>query len=179
MVDLEYTPFPDLVLLNLPDFKDQRGAFCKTFQYSWLKNTGLSFGIKESYYSFSNKNVIRGMHFQKPPYDHHKIVYCPLGSITDVVLDLRRSSPKYGQYYSVELSDQNHKAIVIPSGFAHGFKSNKDHSLTCYLVTSEYHKDYDSGILYNSFGFDWQVSSPVLSERDLSFIGLADFDSNF
>ena len=119
------------------------------------------------------------MHFQLPPHQHSKIVFCPEGAILDVIVDLRKDSPTYRQYYAHELSADNHKAVFIPEGFAHGFKSLTDNSLTCYLVSSEYNKTHDTGIRYDSIGFDWDVKDPVLSARDLSFVGMGEFEGGF
>lgn len=166
-------------VLTLPHFTDERGVFVKTFQDSLLQEQGIDFKLKESYFSVSKKDVVRGMHFQLPPHQHSKIVFCPQGTILDVIVDLRRNSPTYGQWAVQELSADNHKAFYIPEGFAHGFKSLTDDAITYYLVSSEYDKAHDTGIRYDSIGFDWQVSSPVLSARDLSFVTLADFRSPF
>ena len=119
------------------------------------------------------------MHFQVPPHQHSKIVFCPQGAVLDVIVDLRKNSATYGQYFSQELSAENHLAIYIPEGFAHGFKSLTDDAITYYLVSSEWSKAHDTGIRYNSFGFDWNASQPQLSSRDELFAALADFDSPF
>ena len=163
----------------LPFSTDNRGSFTKTFHETTLKNAGICFDLKESYFSFSGKDVIRGMHFQTPPSQHSKIVFCPVGAILDVIIDLRKSSPTYGKHCSAILSADNHKAYFIPEGFAHGFKSLSDNALTYYLVSSEYNQASDAGVAYNSFGFDWQANDPILSVRDKSFPALNDFVSPF
>src|ERR1041384_2693086 len=114
---------PGACLLQLPAFTDARGLFVKTFQDSLLHAQGIHFTLKESYFSLSKKDVIRGMHFQTPPHQHSKIVFCPQGAILDVIIDLRKNSATYGRYYAQELSAENHLAYYIPEGFAHGFKS--------------------------------------------------------
>ena len=119
------------------------------------------------------------MHFQTPPHHHAKIVFCPQGAILDVIVDLRKESKTYGQFFAQELSAENHKAYYIPKGFAHGFKSLTDGAITYYLVSSEYSKEHDTGILYNSFGFDWELQNPIISERDLSFPALEGWNSPF
>ncbi|MBX2907012.1 MAG: dTDP-4-dehydrorhamnose 3,5-epimerase family protein [Taibaiella sp.] len=166
-------------LISLPASSDLRGNFIKTFHESSFAKAGIEFTLRESYYSFSHKDVIRGMHFQLPPHDHSKIVFCPVGRIMDVIVDLRRSSPTYGQHYASELSADNHKAYFIPEGFAHGFKALTENAMTYYLVSTEYNGAHDTGISYDSIGYDWQVSAPILSARDLSFGSLADFRSPF
>lgn len=166
-------------IITLPAFEDDRGSFVKAFHETTLAEKGIRFNLKESYFSLSKKDVIRGMHFQLPPHQHAKVVYCPQGAILDVIVDLRKDSPTYKQYVATELSGENHKAYYIPIGFAHGFKSLTDDAITYYLVTSEYSKDHDTGILYDSFGFDWGVEQPIISERDLSFPKLEEWNSVF
>jgi len=175
----ETLPLSGAFLITLPSPADNRGVFVKTFHDTTLQKAGIDFELKESYFSTSKKDVIRGMHFQLPPHDHAKIVFCPFGAIMDVIVDLRRDSPTYGQHYAAELSAANHKAYYIPEGFAHGFKSLTDDAITYYLVSSEYHQPSDTGILYNSIGYDWGISNPILSPRDLSFRTLGELESPF
>jgi len=176
---IERLPLEGACLITLPFSQDVRGSFVKTFHNTILRESGIDFTLRESYYSFSARNVIRGMHFQLPPHQHSKIVFCPVGAILDVIVDLRAGSATYGQHYAQELSRDNHKAYFIPEGFAHGFKALTDDAMTYYLVSSEYSREHDTGILWNSFGFDWQTESPVLSARDCSFAPLSDFKSPF
>ncbi|ATA84873.1 dTDP-4-dehydrorhamnose 3,5-epimerase family protein [Capnocytophaga sputigena] len=156
---------------------DDRGLFVKTFNTDFLNQKGIDFQINESYYSISNKNVIRGMHFQLPPDDHQKLVYVISGSVIDVVLDLRKESKTYKQYISIELSDKNHKSVYIPKGLAHGFKSLENNTIMMYNVGTTYNPTSDAGIHYNSFGFNWDLEKPILSTRDLSFPTLDDFST--
>jgi dTDP-4-dehydrorhamnose 3,5-epimerase len=170
---------PEVQLIQQPRFNDHRGSFIKTFHHSSLQAFGIDFELRESFYSTSAQHVIRGMHFQVPPMDHAKIVFCTDGAILDVAVDLRKQSPTYGQYVTAELSADNHRALYIPKGFAHGFLSLTGSSTAFYLVSSEHSPEHDRGILFNSFGLDWQVANPILSARDLAFPSLADFDSPF
>lgn len=179
MWDIQSIPLADAKLITLPAFTDERGVFVKTFHDTTLKQAGIDFVLRESYFSLSKKDVIRGMHFQTPPHHHAKIVYCPQGAILDVIVDLRKDSPTYGQSYAHELSAENHKAYYIPEGFAHGFKSLTDDAITYYLVSSEYSQPNDTGIRYDSIGFDWGIDKPVISQRDLSFPAMKDFHSPF
>lgn len=166
-------------ILTLPSSQDIRGSFVKTFHESSLAKHDIFFTLRESYFSLSKKDVIRGMHFQLPPWEHSKIVFCPQGAILDVIVDLRKDSPTFRRFYSQELSAENHKAYYIPEGFAHGFKSLTNDAMTYYLVSSEYSQPHDTGIRYDTIGFDWGVADPVLSARDMSFVSLQDFDSPF
>jgi dTDP-4-dehydrorhamnose 3,5-epimerase/CDP-3, 6-dideoxy-D-glycero-D-glycero-4-hexulose-5-epimerase len=179
MWQFENLPLVDAQLITLPKFVDVRGSFVKTFHETSLQEAGISFDLKESYFSFSRKEVIRGMHFQTPPHQHSKIVFCPQGAILDVILDLRKNSPTYLQYFAQELSAENHKAYYIPEGFAHGFKALQDDSLIYYLVSSEHSAAHDTGIRYDSFGYDWATPEAIISARDLSFPELKDFQSPF
>lgn len=166
-------------IITLPSSQDARGVFVKTFHDTNLKASGIDFVLKESYFSLSKKDVIRGMHFQTPPHQHSKIVFCPQGAILDVIVDLRKDSPTFMQHYATELSAENHKAYYIPEGFAHGFKSLTDDAITYYLVSSEYNQPNDTGVRYDSIGFDWGVQEPIISARDLSFIAMREFESVF
>jgi len=123
--------------------------------------------------------VIRGLHFQKPPADHAKIVYCLEGSALDVVLDLRSSSASFGQHIKVKLSRESPIAIYIPSGCAHGFLAQADHTLMFYQVSTGYVPALDSGIRWNSAGIDWPTDTPIVSTRDQTLPCLAEFISPF
>jgi dTDP-4-dehydrorhamnose 3,5-epimerase len=175
---LEETTLEGVYIINNFNAIDNRGLFAKTFNKIFFNENNLDFEIRESYYSISNKNVIRGMHFQLPPNDHEKLVYVPKGSIIDVVIDLRKESKTFKQFISVELSDENKKSIFIPKGLAHGFKSLKNDTITVYNVSTEYDEKSDQGITYNSFGYNWNIKNPLLSERDKTFLSLNDFLTN-
>ena len=179
MFDFIKSPIAGVYEIILPCHEDMRGSFSKVFHNTNFQEQGIDFHLRESYFSRSAKNVVRGMHFQLPPYQHHKVVYCPHGAIMDVALDLRRQSPTYGQFFSAELSAENHKALFIPEGCAHGFKSLTDDAMTVYLVSSEYQRDADTGLLWNSFGLDWQCANPIMSDRDCSFQTFGTFESPF
>jgi len=172
---VEKTDLDGVFIINNFNASDDRGLFVKTFNKRLFQELNLDFEIRESYFSISKKNVIRGMHFQLPPYEHEKLVFVPKGSILDVIVDLRKNSSTYKKYISVELSEGNKRSIFIPKGFAHGFKSMDDNTITVYNVTSEYNPKADNGILYNSFGFDWQIKDPTVSQRDAGFIELNNF----
>ena len=163
-----------------PDvFRDERGAFAKVFHKDTFIKGGMAFGFEESYYSLSKKNVLRGMHFQTPPKDHAKLVYVTAGAITDVVLDIRKGSLTYGQYIARELSDENHIMMYIPTGCAHGFLSLRDDSCVVYMQTSMYAPKHDGGIRIDSFGMEWHVQDPIISQRDQSFPAFQKFKTPF
>jgi dTDP-4-dehydrorhamnose 3,5-epimerase len=173
---IERTEIEGVFIIDNFNAKDDRGLFVKSFNKNTFKENNLDFEIRESYYSVSKKNVIRGMHFQLPPYDHEKLVYVPKGSILDVVLDLRKNSKTFKQHISIKLSEDNKKSIFIPKGLAHGFKSLENDTITVYNVSTEYNIKADMGVKYNSFGFNWELNAPLLSERDLNFKSMNDFN---
>lgn len=165
--------------LQLDQHVDKRGSFVKTFHRSTFSEYGLNTEFKESYYSTNSKGVLRGMHFQLPPEDHDKLVYCVEGCVWDVVLDLRRSSLSFGEWFSMELSGDLHNAIYIPSGMAHGFYTVSERATLVYMVSSEYSPGADSGIRWDSCGINWPGGKKIISERDSSFTTLSSFDSPF
>jgi dTDP-4-dehydrorhamnose 3,5-epimerase len=163
-----------------PDiFGDERGSFVKPFHKETFEKNGLNTRFEESFYSISKKGVIRGMHFQTPPADHVKLVYCPAGAIMDVVVDIRKNSPTYGQYVNVELSQNNGTMIYIPRGCAHGFIALEDNSAAVYMQETMRSAEHEGGIRYDSFGMDWGTETPILSKRDQIFPKLSEFNSPF
>lgn len=156
---------PGAWMVHLNKMEDLRGSFVKTLSKSMLNKLGCDFEFHEEYYSTSKQGVIRGMHFQLPPHDHIKIVYCIAGSVLDVLLDLRLG-PTYGKSCSVILEADVPKILILPKGVAHGFKSLSEDSVLVYKTSSEYSPNYDAGILWNSFNFSWEIAEPILSERD-------------
>jgi dTDP-4-dehydrorhamnose 3,5-epimerase len=172
---IEKTIFDEVLIINNFNMNDVRGQFVKTFNKNEMKSKGIDFEIRESYYSISNENVIRGMHFQLPPHDHEKLVFAPKGSILDVIIDLRKQSKTYKEYFSIELSESNKRSIFIPKGFAHGFKSLENDTITVYNVSTEYQSNFDTGIKFNSFGFNWGSNNHTISTRDEEFESLESF----
>lgn len=170
---------PEVYLIHPKCFEDMRGTFIKTFHQDTFKEKNIESNFKESFYSYSKKNVIRGMHFQNPPHDHAKLVYVTQGAVLDVVVDLRRGSPVYGKFFSAELSSENHQLIYMPKGCAHGYLSTKDNSCVIYMHTTIHAPSADGGIHFESFGFDWGVGNPIVSDRDRSFRPLDDYKSPF
>lgn len=177
-MELEQLSIPGVYEIRPKIFSDDRGLFVKTFQASDFERTGLDFVFKEEYYSVSKPNVIRGMHFQLPPYAHSKLVYCTEYKVLDVVLDLRIGS-SYGKMLTIKLDAEQRNMLYIPVGCAHGFMSYDKQATMVYHVTSEYHADYDTGILWNSFGFTWECDQPTVSDRDRGFMGFNQFSSPF
>jgi len=159
--------------------RDERGSFVKTFHADTFARFGVQPHFVEEFYSVSAKDVVRGMHFQRPPHDHAKLVCCLRGAVRDVLLDLRTSSPTFGRAVSVDLTAENRRVLYLPTGFAHGFRSLEQDSLVLYKTTAVYSQAHDTGIRWDSFGFDWGVATPVVSARDRAFPSLAGFVSPF
>lgn len=158
---------------------DRRGRFVKVFHQRIFEERGLETQFAEEFYTVSARGVIRGMHFQRPPADHAKLVYCVHGAVLDVVLDLRVGSPAYGQCAAFELNAENGEFVYIPQGLAHGFCALTDESTLVYKVSTVHSPENDCGVLWNSIGVDWPVREPILSVRDQGFAPLAAFKSPF
>lgn len=159
--------------------RDHRGVFVKTFNLDAFSHYGLETFYAEEYYSCSNRRVLRGLHFQNPPHEHTKIVYCAAGEIFDVVVDLRPHSPAYGQFESFVLDDRARNMVYIPPGCAHGFYVFSEYAVVVYKVTTVYCPENDSGIRWDSVDIPWPDKNPVISERDSNLASLADFNNLF
>lgn len=158
---------------------DERGSFVKTMYAPEFHTRNLECDFVEEYFSKSHFNVIRGMHFQLPPHDHAKLVYCPIGAVLDVVVDLRVGSPTFKRHISLELSAENAKMLYVPRGLAHGFQSLRDNTIMFYKVTSIYASSHDTGIRFDSFDAPWTAPQPIISARDLNLPALEQFQSPF
>lgn len=169
----------DCLEIEFEKLKDNRGYFTKTFNIELFNLSGIYMPIEEEYFTYSTKNVFRGLHFQIPPKAIDKLVFCVNGRVNDYVVDLRKNSPTFGQYACFELDGEKPKAIFIPVGFAHGFHVLSDSALMQYKVSKVYDKDCDTGISYNSFEFAKDIINPILSNRDKTFVNFSDFNSPF
>lgn len=158
---------------------DNRGKFVKTFHAATFERYGLEIGFRESFYSVSKKNVLRGMHFQRPPQEHAKLVYCLKGTIFDAFVDLRIKSQGFGMHECVELSDKNGLILYLPPGVAHGFYVLSNEAITVYNVTKEYDPSADSGVHWDSCGIDWPTNSPIISPRDSRLLDLNEVNNLF
>lgn len=176
---IENTFIAGLKVIHLNSFTDTRGSFVKVFNKEYFENNNLDTNCEESYFSISNKNVIRGMHFQVQPYAHTKLVYVNKGELLDVVLDIRKESPTFGKPFSININCAKPVLLHIPVGCAHGFLSLQNNTIVTYLQTTCYHRESDQGIRYDSFGFDWEIENPILSDRDKSFDSFQNFKSPF
>jgi dTDP-4-dehydrorhamnose 3,5-epimerase len=166
-------------LINPEVHHDLRGKLVKTFNKDSFTAGNLKIDWKEQFYTVSGKSVLRGLHFQKPPHQLSKLVYCIRGKIIDVIVDLRIGSPTYARYEQFELSSDNNTMLYLDEGIAHGFYSMTDDTITVYNTTECYSKEHDCGILWNSLNIPWPDKNPVISDKDKNLIPFKDFISPF
>ena len=166
----------------LKPHKDERGFFMRTYDDKIFKEAGLSFNwVQENHSGSMYKGIIRGLHFQKPPFTETKYVRCIRGCILDVFVDLRKSSETFGQWDCIELSENNHKSILIPKGFAHGFCTLDNNCEVLYKVDNYYSPSHEFGLLWNDaeLNIDWPEKDPILSEKDKRNLTLRKFINQF
>ncbi len=159
------TPLEGLLVLEPKVFRDDRGFFLETYRKEHLTAAGIDVPLVQDNHSRSVKGTIRALHFQVPP-GQPKLVRCAHGSVWDAAVDLRRSSPTFGKWFGLELSDRNHHQLFVPAGFAHGFCVTSDEADVVYRCGSYYDPDVERGIAWDSCGIEWPTASPVLSDRD-------------
>ena len=174
-------PISGLLLFKPSIYKDERGYFFESWNEELFKSNGVDLSFVQDNQSFSHKNVIRGLHFQNPPYAQGKLVRVIQGSVIDVAVDLRKKSSTYGQYYSVELSSKNNYIFWIPPGFAHGFASLEDNTIFSYKCTNVYNKKSEGSLIWNDvdLNIDWGIDDPIVSSKDMNSIKFNDLDSQF
>tara|TARA_B110000503_G_scaffold141577_1_gene235527 strand:+ start:556 stop:1107 length:552 start_codon:yes stop_codon:yes gene_type:complete len=179
MFNFNKTNIRDCYEIHTNLFEDIRGRFVKVFHKPEFQAFRLNVDFVEQYYTISLPGVVRGLHFQLPPHDHAKLVYCVAGEVMDVTLDLRVGSPTYGKHFSTKLSAKKRNMIYLPSGVAHGFSTINETSILVYNLTSIHHPESDTGIFWNSAEIEWPNSKPIISSRDQNFIKFKDFVSPF
>lgn len=164
------THLPDLKILEPRVFEDSRGYFFESYNEATFKHNGIGFEFVQDNQSSSSYGVIRGLHYQLPPHAQTKLVRVLYGTILDVVLDIRQGSPTFGQHYSIELSAENKKQLLVPRGFAHGFSVLSEKAVVLYKCDGFYNKESDAGILYNdpALNIDWKIPADkaIVSEKD-------------
>ena len=175
------TNIEGLIIIEPDVFKDSRGAFLE----SWNKNSFEEIGINENFVqdnqSISSTGVLRGLHFQNPPFAQAKLVSVIKGSVLDVAVDLRNNSSTYGMHCSVELNQNNHKLLFIPKGFAHGFVALEDDTIFSYKCSNFYNKDSEESLLWNDkdLAISWPIDNPIVSDKDAMSKSFNDFKSKF
>lgn len=163
-------------------FEDARGYFIESFnQRSFKEQTGIEVDFVQDNESLSEKNVLRGLHFQAPSYAQGKLVRVIKGAVLDVAVDIRKKSPTYGRYQTIVLSEKNKTQFYVPPGFAHGFLTLEDSTLFAYKCTNFYNKSSEGGILWNdsTLNIPWNISVPKLSEKDKFLTDFSTFNSPF
>lgn len=177
------TPLPGLFILEPRVFEDSRGYFFEAYNEQRFAELGLDMRFVQDNQSQSSYGVIRGLHYQLPPAAQTKLVRVLQGKILDVVLDIRKGSPTFGQHFSIELSAENRRQLFVPRGFAHGFSVLSEKAVVLYKCDNFYNKESDAGIIYNdpALGIDWKVPADkvVVSDKDLVLPQFADCRNTF
>ena len=174
------TPFEGLIIVEPKVFGDQRGFFYESYNKKDFHNSGISMEFVQDNQSSSKMGVLRGLHFQKPPFAQVKLIRVLFGVIQDVVVDLRQSQPTFGQHYSLELSDLNKKQLLVPHGFAHGFLVLSERADVMYKCDSFYRPEAEGGIRHDDarLAIAWEIEKEkrIVSDKDLE---LSEFSSAF
>lgn len=177
------TLIDDVVIIEPRVFKDSRGYFFESFSQREFEEKVRKINFVQDNESMSSYGVMRGLHFQSPPFTQSKLVRCVKGCVLDVAVDIRKGSPTYGQHVAVELSEDNHRQFFVPRGFAHGFAVLSETAIFQYKCDNFYASQADGGIsiLDESLGIDWKIPTDkaLLSEKDMKHALLKDFDSPF
>ena len=177
------TAIPDVYIIEPSVFGDERGYFLESFNLEKFKENIYPINFVQDNESKSSKGVLRGLHFQKPPFEQAKLVRCIKGTVIDVAVDIRRGSPTYGKHVSIELSGENKRQLFVPRGFAHGFSVLSDSAVFAYKVDNNYAPEYDAGIKYDDkeLNIDWSLTEEEvqLSEKDKNLSSFKDLDSPF
>lgn len=162
-------------------FGDERGYFFESFHNEKYKQAGIPLSFVQDNESKSSAGVLRGLHFQNPPFDQGKLVRVVKGKVIDIAVDIRKSSPTYGKHIAVELTEENKLQLWIPPGFAHGFLSLVDETIFMYKCTNVYNKEAEDGIIWNDpdLNINWGIENPLVSEKDLILHAFKSFVSKF
>jgi len=181
MNSLQQHKISGLKLLQPSIFQDARGYFFESYNYETFKKLGIEDVFVQDNQSFSKKNVIRGLHFQAPPFAQAKLVRVMKGAVMDVAVDLRKNSPTYGQHFSVELNEENQLQLYIPVGFAHGFAALEENTILAYKCSNIYHKDSERSIVFDDkdLNIHWNIENPIVTEKDLQGVCFKNFISPF
>ena len=180
-MELIKAPIQGLLIFKPKIFLDERGYFFE----SWSKQNYKKFGVDVDFFqdneSSSKKGVLRGLHFQNPPFEQGKLVRVIKGAVLDIVVDIRKDSATYGEHFSIKLSDENKKVFWIPPGFAHGFVTLEDDTIFMYKCSQLYNKNSEGSLAWNDpdLNIDWKVENPIISPKDMIAGSFKDFKSQF
>ncbi len=182
-MNIEQTYIKDLVLISPSIFEDARGYFFEAYNKSRLSDLGTSIDFVQDNQSFSQKGTLRGLHFQNPPFAQTKLIRVLQGEIIDLAVDLRKDSPTFGKHFSVLLSAENKKQLLVPQGFAHGFSVLSETAVVLYKCDQYYNKESEGGIRFNdsALKIDWGIDlkNAIVSEKDLILPDFANCNSQF
>lgn len=175
------TGLEGLLVVKPKVFGDNRGYFFESFRLNVFRENGVTDEFVQDNESFSQKNVLRGLHYQNPPFAQGKFVKVVQGAVLDVAVDIRKNSPTFGKWYSCELSGENKLMMWIPRGFAHGFLTLMDDTIFQYKCTNYYSKEAEGSIFWNDpdLNINWQVENPIVSEKDQVAPKFSELKSNF
>lgn len=166
-------------IIDLEKHEDERGFFARSWDKQEFESNGLDSNLSQCNISFNKKKgTIRGMHFQRKPYEEAKLIHCTKGSIFDVIIDLRKDSDGFKKWISIELNEQNYRMLYVPEGFAHGFQTLEDNTEVFYQMTQCYMPEFAEGIRWSDtqFNIDWPIKFPILSEKDRGYLDFKDGD---
>ncbi|MBC8488597.1 MAG: dTDP-4-dehydrorhamnose 3,5-epimerase [Bacteroidetes bacterium] len=175
------TKIPDLLIIKPDVFEDERGYFFESYNIEKFVKAGIDYKFVQDNESKSQKDVLRGLHFQSPPYAQGKLVRVMKGAVMDVAVDIRKNSPTYGQWASIELDESNKMMYWVPPGFAHGFVTLENNTVFFYKCTNVYNKQSEGTIRWNDpdLNIKWNIENPVISEKDRLAPLFKDFQSKF
>ena len=175
------TPLDGLLVFAPEIYEDDRGYFFESWNKKIFKELGLNYEFNQDNQSLSKYGVLRGLHFQNPPYAQGKLVRVVKGKVLDVVVDIRSDSSTYGSHYKIELSETNKLIFWIPPGFAHGFITLENDTIFSYKCTSVYNKQSEQALLWSdkTLNIDWQIKKPIVSQKDQNAIKFLSFKSKF
>lgn len=162
------TEIEGLIIIKPNVFEDDRGHFFESYNKKVFKENGVDVDFVQDNQSLSNKGVLRGLHFQKPPFSQGKLIRVIKGIVYDVAVDLRSNSKTYGKHFALELSEYNKTMFFIPEGFAHGFLTLENNTIFSYKCTKLYNKESEDAIIWNDpeLNIDWPIKTPILSTKD-------------
>lgn len=175
------TKIKGLLIIKPKVFADDRGYFFESYNEIVFKNNGVDVKFLQDNQSLSNAGVLRGLHFQAPPFEQGKLVRVITGAVLDVAVDIRKNSPTYGENITIELTEENKTMFYIPPGFAHGFATLRDNTIFSYKCTNVYNKASEGTIQWNDkdLNINWNMTNPILSDKDLNGVSFKDLKSPF
>lgn len=175
------TTIKDLLIIKPRVFADSRGYFFESYNEAVFRQNGVDVAFVQDNQSLSNYGVLRGLHFQAPPFDQGKLVRVITGAVLDIAVDIRKNSPTYGNHVAIELTEENKTMFYIPPGFAHGFLTLRDNTIFSYKCTNLYNKASEGCVLWNDpdLNINWNIENPILSEKDVVGTPFKDFISPF